>query len=188
MSHLSMVIADSIGRTRGRRARWCLSTYAHLQSRTDLSTIARESASSLAVSTFPKGFNTVASSRRPPSRRRLVNTCTDLIQHPPTSSAASSGGVVSVTGDNRETQRTNSNKQYIPHPALLCLYIASTLYISSTLYIASTACFAGAAPSFDTSCTSSVNRLSSRSFVTASKIPGKNAPMRHRTRSHGRGH
>ena len=30
MAHLSMVIADSIGRTRGRRARWCLSTYAHL--------------------------------------------------------------------------------------------------------------------------------------------------------------
>ena len=38
MSHLSMVIADSIGRPRGRRARWCLSTYAHLNARTDFST------------------------------------------------------------------------------------------------------------------------------------------------------
>ena len=55
-----------------------------------------------AVSTFPKGFNTIASSRRPPSQRRLVNTCTELIQHHwPTSSAASSGGVVSATGDYR---------------------------------------------------------------------------------------
>ena len=61
-----------------------------------------ESAPSLAVSTFPKGFNAIASSRRPPSKRRLVNTCTDLIQHPwPTSSADSSGGVVSATGGNR---------------------------------------------------------------------------------------
>jgi len=41
MSHLSMVIADSIGRTRGRGARWCLSTYAHLNARTDFSIIAR---------------------------------------------------------------------------------------------------------------------------------------------------
>jgi len=88
----------SIGRTRGRRARWCLSTYAHLQSRTDFRTIARNPH----LLSFPKGFNTIASSRRPLSQRRLVNTCTDLIQHPwPTSSAASSGEVVSVTGDNR---------------------------------------------------------------------------------------
>jgi len=41
MSHLSMFIADSIGRTRGRRARWFLSTYAHPKARTHFQQFAR---------------------------------------------------------------------------------------------------------------------------------------------------
>jgi len=78
MSHLSMFIADSLGRTRGSGLGGATPPYAQLRPAL-IPALCSESASSLAVSTFSKGFNTIASSRRRdlPSQRRLVNTCTD---------------------------------------------------------------------------------------------------------------